>query len=46
MSDLDTFASKTLEYGGELSADHPGFTDPVYRRRRAEITALARTFKT
>lgn len=46
MSDLDTFASKTLEYGDDLSADHPGFTDPEYRKRRAEITAIAKTYKT
>jgi phenylalanine-4-hydroxylase len=46
MSDLDGFATKTLEYGGELSADHPGFTDEAYRQRRAEITAIARTHKT
>lgn len=46
LADLDTFASKTLEYGSELAADHPGFTDPEYRERRAEITAIARTHKT
>ena len=46
LADLDTFAEKTLEYGGELEADHPGFTDAAYRARRAEITAIARTFRT
>lgn len=45
MADLDSFAAKTLEYGGELSADHPGFTDDVYRARRAEITAIASTYR-
>jgi phenylalanine-4-hydroxylase len=44
--DLDGYASRTLEYGGELAADHPGFTDAVYRDRRANITAIARTFHT
>jgi phenylalanine-4-hydroxylase len=44
--DLDTFASKVLEYGAQLDADHPGFTDPDYRKRRAEITALARQYRT
>lgn len=44
-SDLDTFAEKVLEYGDELDADHPGFKDPEYRRRRAEITAIARTHR-
>lgn len=46
LSDLDSFADKTLEYGAELSADHPGFTDQEYRRRRAEITAISRTYRT
>lgn len=43
---MDSFAVKTLEYGAELSADHPGFTDDAYRKRRAEITAKAKTFRT
>ncbi len=46
MADLDTFASKVLSYGADLDADHPGFKDAVYRARRAEITTLARQFKT
>lgn len=46
MVDLDHFAEKTLEYGSELSADHPGFTDEKYRLRRAEITAIAKKYKT
>lgn len=46
MSDLDSFAEKTLEYGAELSADHPGFTDELYRKRRAEITEIAKKYKT
>jgi phenylalanine-4-hydroxylase len=45
LSDLDTFAERTLQYGGELSADHPGFTDAEYRRRRAEITDIARNYR-
>ena len=44
-SDLDSFASKTLEYGSDLDSDHPGFKDATYRARRAEITAIARTHK-
>jgi phenylalanine-4-hydroxylase len=43
---LDKFAERTLEFGAELSADHPGFTDNAYRQRRAEITNLAKKFKT
>lgn len=46
VNDLDAFASKTLEYGAELSADHPGFTDEDYRKRRSEITAIAKAYKT
>lgn len=46
MSDLDSFADKVLECGEGLSADHPGFTDAEYRTRRAEITRIARTYKT
>ncbi|KAI8823529.1 Biopterin-dependent aromatic amino acid hydroxylase-domain-containing protein [Fimicolochytrium jonesii] len=44
-SDMDTFAEKVMSYGQELDADHPGFKDPVYRERRAEITRIARTYK-
>lgn len=30
-----------LAYGGDLSEDHPGFTDTAYRERRAEIGRIA-----
>ncbi|KAF9583829.1 hypothetical protein BGW38_008385 [Lunasporangiospora selenospora] len=46
MVDLDTFADKVLEMGEELDADHPGAKDAVYRARRAEITNIAKTYKT
>ncbi|KAK3835579.1 MAG: Biopterin-dependent aromatic amino acid hydroxylase-domain-containing protein [Linnemannia gamsii] len=46
MVDLDTFADKVLEMGEELSADHPGAKDAVYRARRSEITNIAKTYKT
>lgn len=46
MSDLDSFATKTLEYGSDLSSDHPGFTDETYRKRRAEITEIAKKYRT
>lgn len=42
VSELDRVAGNTLEAGSDLQADHPGFSDPVYRARRAEIDALAR----
>jgi phenylalanine-4-hydroxylase len=41
-SELDSYADNLLAYGAELDADHPGFTDPAYRERRAEITRRAR----
>lgn len=31
-------------FAGELSADHPGFTDEHYRARRAEIAKLAEAY--
>lgn len=45
ISDLDEFSNKVLEYGEDLEADHPGFTDMEYRKRRIEITKLASDFK-
>jgi phenylalanine-4-hydroxylase len=45
ISDLDEFVHKVLEYGAELSSDHPGFTDTEYRRRRSEITSISSNFK-
>ena len=34
-----------MEYGAELSADHPGFTDPAYRDRRTKIVEIAKNYK-
>jgi len=45
IADLDSFANKVLEYGEDLSADHPGFTDQVYRQRRKDITRIASEYK-
>ncbi|EGC34902.1 hypothetical protein DICPUDRAFT_48007 [Dictyostelium purpureum] len=45
LSDLDLYANKVLEMGDELSSDHPGATDPVYRARRKEIATIAATYK-
>ena len=45
ISDLDTFSDKVLSYGAELSSDHPGFTDPAYRKRRSDITQAALSHK-
>lgn len=34
-----------LEYGEALDADHPGFKDEEYRKRRNLITSIARTYR-
>ncbi|KAJ3347348.1 hypothetical protein HDU83_002156 [Entophlyctis luteolus] len=45
LADLDTFVDHTITYGAELNADHPGFHDPDYRARRAEIAQIAQRFR-
>lgn len=45
IGELDRIATRTLDAGAELSADHPGFHDAAYRRRRAHIDGLARAHR-
>jgi len=46
LSDLDQFATKSLDYGAEIKENHPAFGDEVYKKRRKEITDLAASYKT
>ena len=45
VQELDRVAGNTLDAGAALSADHPGFKDPEYRRRRDLVDALARRYR-
>lgn len=45
LRELDRFANHILSYGSELDADHPGFTDSVYRARRKEFADIAYNYK-
>jgi phenylalanine-4-hydroxylase len=43
-SDLETLASRCLDAGTDLEADHPGFHDKAYRARRDELARIAESY--
>lgn len=45
IKEVDRLAQDILDAGGSLQADHPGFSDPVYRKRRKELADLALNYK-
>lgn len=45
IAELDALANKCLDAGTDLEADHPGFSDPVYRARRGELASIADRFQ-
>lgn len=43
-SQLDAIANRVLDAGVDLTSEHPGFSDPVYRARRGELAEVARKY--
>ena len=45
ISDLDKVVNKVLDGGKDLTSDHPGFNDKIYRERRNHLCEIANNFK-
>ena len=46
INDFDHIGKRTLSEGdGIQDADHPGFRDPVYIKRRDEVTSIAMDYR-
>jgi phenylalanine-4-hydroxylase len=45
ISELDMIANRTLDAGIDLQADHPGFKDAEYRKRRAKLAEKAMLYR-
>eukprot|EP01135_Chromosphaera_perkinsii_P003039 Nk52_evm21s233 gene=Nk52_evmTU21s233 len=43
--DMERLSNRVKEAGCDLQSDHPGFQDPVYRERRAQINDIAFNYR-